>query len=334
MTIDKFRLLFFGSDIFSVRVLKHLLEKKICQIQVVTKSHTLLDKFSTNSRIVRHVWKNGIDHVDQMTFNIGLVASFGNMISSETVKKFEYGLFNVHPSLLPRYRGSTPVQAAIFDNLKETGCTIMRIPPIEKFDIGDIVLQEKISINDGEYAVDLRDRLADLGANMVVKFLLDYDSCLQNSYPQSEQNKSLARKLIPGQGHLRFHADTRDLIDRKVRAYTGFIDLYITCLGGLLVRLEGMIEPQKVDMLDLDRLVKEQLSLDRDRPEENVIKGELPAGIIYFHKIRRLLCVRSADRRWSAFMWATPNGKPRMSAADFYNGYLSKVPQELRLTDS
>uniref|UniRef100_A0A6G1SHN9 methionyl-tRNA formyltransferase n=1 Tax=Aceria tosichella TaxID=561515 RepID=A0A6G1SHN9_9ACAR len=333
MKIDKFSLLFFGSDIFSVRILNYLLDKQLCHIQVVTKAHTVLDKFSASRQLQRNAWRDGLEDVDSDAFNIGLVASFGSIIDEETVRRFKYGLFNVHPSMLPQYRGSTPIQAAIFDDRKETGCTIMRIPPIPKFDIGDIILQERLAIRDREYAVDLRDRLADLGARMTEKFLLNYDTCLKSSRPQGEQNKSLAKKLKLEQGHLKFKSHSRDLIDRKVRAYTGFIDLYMTCLGGLLVRLEEMVEPEKVDAFDLDRLASEALNCDKIEMKIDGTDIELLAGVMYFHKIRRLLCIRSADRQWLAFRWATPDRKPRMSAADFYNGYLSKLPQESRLTD-
>lgn len=334
MKVDKFRLLFFGSDQFSIRVLKNLLDRQLCPIRVVTRAHTVLDKFSANRQLIRHVWRDGLDDVDPETFNIGLVASFGNMIDERTVNRFAYGLFNVHPSLLPQYRGSTPIQATIFDNRKVTGCTIMRIPPIPKFDIGEIVLQETVAVADREYAVDLRDRLADLGARMVENLLLDYDSCLKNAQPQGEENKSLARKLKPEQGHLQFKVETSDLIDRKVRAYSGSIDLYMTCLGGLRVRLDGMVEPRKVDTFDLDRLVMQLLNCDRTGPIGDDDGVKLSAGVMYFHKIRRLLCIRSADRRWLAFEWATPDRKSRMSAADFYNGYLSKLPRNCRITDT
>lgn len=334
MIIDKFRLLFFGSDRFSILILQHILKKRLCPVEVVTKPYTVLDNFCSSFHLTRHFWKHGLDHVDQDSYNLGLVASFGEMIDEKSVNRFEYGLFNVHPSLLPQYRGSTPIQSAIFDDLKETGCTIMRIPPVEKFDIGDIILQKKIQIAEREYAVDLRDRLAHVGAEMVEDFITNYEGCLINSRPQDGRKKSLAKKLSPEQGHLKFRTESSDLIDKKVRAYTGFIDIYVTCLAGLKVRLEGMIEPGKVEDLNLDCLLENLNDCDRVSPIEGETRIVIQAGVMFFHKIRRLLCIRCADRRWLAFMWATPYGKPKMSAADFYNGYLSKAQQSLRLTDS
>jgi len=263
-----------------------------------------------------------LDNVDNGAFDIGLVASFGHLIDPKTVSKFQHGLFNVHPSLLPRYRGSTPVQAAVFDRLDETGCTIIRIPPIEKFDIGDIISQKKLKIKPREYAIDLRDRLADLGASMSIDFLLNYEQFIRQSAPQSNEGKSLARKLKKDQGCLKFRTDTIDTIDRKVLAYTGFISLYIECLNGLTVRVEDYWDPKNVESLHIDALACDLLKTHY-----------LPPGTIYFHKHKYLLCIKAQDGHWAAFACATPRGKPRMSALEFHNGYLSKLPPHLRRTD-
>lgn len=334
MRVDRFRLLFFGSDPFSIRVLDYLLSKQICHTEVVAKPHTLLDKFSISKRLKRHAWPLELRAESSEKFNIGLVASFGSLINQATVSRFELGLFNVHPSLLPKYRGSTPVQAAVFDGIKETGCTIMRIPPVEKFDIGDIVLQERLRIKDREYAIDLRDRLADLGAQMAERLLTNYDDCIKLSQPQDSSKKSLARKLKLEQGLLQFRADTLDLIDRKVRAYTGFIELYTFCLNGLRVELAGMEDPKVVERYELDSLVLDLIAAQSDKSRSVITEGHhVAAGTMFFHKIRRQLCVKTGDCKWLAFEWATPKLKPKMIASEFYNGYLSKVPQQLRMTD-
>lgn len=322
MRVENFRLLFFGSDAFSIRVLKPLLDKKLCPVQVVTKLQTSLYKFSQQHNVTTHQWLPGLPNVSDDEFNIGLVASFGQMIDPVTVRKFHLGLFNTHPSLLPQYRGSTPVQAAVFDGLKETGCTIMRIPPVEKFDIGDIISQKKLAIGPREYAIELRDRLADLGSSMVIDFLLNYEQYIVTARSQCNENKSLARKLKREQGCLQFKTESMDFIDRKVLAYTGFIEIYTICLGGLHVELDGFREPKLVEKLNLDRLVS--------KLTEN---PNIEAGTLFFHRLRRILCVKAHDGKWAAFEYATPRGKPKMDALDFYNGYLSKVELRLRMTD-
>lgn len=319
----QFSLLFFGSDAFSVRILKHLIDRSICPIEVVTRSGTILDHYSAECRLKRYRWPLIVD--GEQEFNIGLVASFGNLIDKYTVNRFHYGLFNVHPSLLPQYRGSTPIQAAIRDNLEETGCSLMRIPPIDKFDIGEILLQKKLAIKRREYAIELRDRLADMGCEMVEDLLLNYDKCIQNIEPQSEMGKSYAKKLKLEDGFLNFTSESSSMIDRKVRAYSGFIDLYSFCLGGLKIRLLNLRDPEETKSYDLDRL---SLSLWQ---RKGLISGaenspqEVPAGSMFFHKIRQTLCIKCSDSNWLSFDRVRPEDKSEMSSLEFYNGYLSKV---------
>lgn len=330
MKIQRFKLLFFGSDHFSVTVLKHLHRTKLCPIRVVTGQHSELDRFSRLNSLETVRWPVNIQDITSTSTNIGLVASFGHLINVETINLFKYGLFNIHPSLLPQYRGSTPVQAAIIDGLKETGCTLMKIPPVAKFDIGDIVLQEKISIGERELATELKKRLAIVGAVLAEKLLLDYEQCLMNVRPQNEQIKSYAKKLKPEDGLLRFKSEESNIIDRKIRAYTGTIELYTYCLNGLKIRLDGVISSNDTRHYNLDELSSILLR------QKDVIKDCSPninSGTMFFHKIRHVLCFKCADNKWIGFDYVTPDHKARMPALDFYNGYLSKVGIEQLETD-
>lgn len=332
MKTNQFNLLFFGSDSFSIIILKHLIGANLCPVQVVTKPFSLVDKFSAHHRISRHRWPLDLsDSTIKDRFNIGLVASFGQLIDVNTINSFEQGLFNVHPSLLPRYRGSTPIQTAILDGVKETGCTIMRIPPINKFDIGDIILQEKVQIGSREYALELRDRLATIGACMTERLLNNYDECLGFARPQGDIGKSYAKKLKPEQGLIYFKSESSTRVDHKVRAFTGFLEVYTYCLDGLKIRLEDMRDPDEVESYDLNNLSMNQLRL-KNAIDEDIT--HIPAGTIFFHKTRHVVCIKCSDNKWAGFDHITPEFKPRMSGLDFYNGYLSKVSPDRMKTDT
>lgn len=320
-------MLFFGSDTFSVRVLNHLLKADLCPIRVVTKPRTLLERFSADKQLDRYYWPQGVKLIND--FNIGLVASFGNLIDESTIERFKFGLFNVHPSLLPQYRGSTPVQTAILEGIRQTGCTIMRIPPIAKFDIGEIVLQEKLDIREREYAMELRDRLADLGATLAERLLLNYDECMSNMRSQGNTNRSYARNFKPEIGELDFGKETSNTLDRRYRALHGFVDLYVF-VDHIKVRLEDMFDPTELVQLDLNRLAGQLLKQEAGQGDLVIEDSDIGPGTIYFHKLKRLLCIKCCDNRWLAFGYATPKGKTRMTAADFYNGYLSRLSQRDR----
>ncbi len=103
--------------------------------------------------------------VRQLDFDLFIVASYGRILPNELVTLPDIGSLNVHPSLLPRYRGATPIQAALLAGDAETGVTIMLMD--EGTDTGDVVLQERVKIGEEETYGELHDRLAQIGAHLL-----------------------------------------------------------------------------------------------------------------------------------------------------------------------
>jgi len=95
-------------------------------------------------------------------YDLLALASFGRILPAEILALPRLGALNVHPSLLPKYRGATPIQTALREGESETGVTIMLMD--EGMDTGDIVLQERTPIEPGESYGELHDRLAHMGA--------------------------------------------------------------------------------------------------------------------------------------------------------------------------
>ncbi|HEV2262348.1 MAG TPA: methionyl-tRNA formyltransferase [Candidatus Rubrimentiphilum sp.] len=109
--------------------------------------------------------KNFAQELRGNRFDFFVVASYGKIIPKEVLDLPELGSLNVHPSLLPLYRGATPIQSALRDGATETGVTIMFMD--EGMDTGDIVLQERMPILPGETYGELHDRLARFGAQVL-----------------------------------------------------------------------------------------------------------------------------------------------------------------------
>ena len=101
--------------------------------------------------------------------DVMVVAAFGQILPPAVLRVPRYGCLNVHASLLPAYRGAAPIHRAIINGEKETGITIIMMD--ESLDTGDILLQEALPIADEDTAGTLHDRLAQLGAQMLVKAL-------------------------------------------------------------------------------------------------------------------------------------------------------------------
>jgi methionyl-tRNA formyltransferase len=100
-------------------------------------------------------------------FDLFVLASYGRILPKRLIELPRLGALNVHPSLLPKYRGATPIQSAIANGDRETGVTIMMMDA--GMDTGDIVLQERVAIAPGETYGELHDRLALLGADLLAR---------------------------------------------------------------------------------------------------------------------------------------------------------------------
>ncbi|MBV8148126.1 MAG: methionyl-tRNA formyltransferase [Candidatus Eremiobacteraeota bacterium] len=107
------------------------------------------------------------------TFDLFVLASYGRILPQGLLEQPRLGALNVHPSLLPKYRGATPIQAALRNGDPETGVTIMLMDA--GMDTGDVVLQEQVRIEPGETYGELHDRLALIGASLLERALVSVE---------------------------------------------------------------------------------------------------------------------------------------------------------------
>jgi methionyl-tRNA formyltransferase len=128
------------------------------------------------------------------------VAAYGQILPRELLDLPRHGCLNVHTSLLPRYRGAAPIQWAILNGDPETGVTIMRIVPA--LDAGDILSQAGTVITDQDDARTLHDRLAQLGADLLVRTIPDYVNGLIQPKPQPAEGVVHARKITREDGRV------------------------------------------------------------------------------------------------------------------------------------
>jgi methionyl-tRNA formyltransferase len=116
-----------------------------------------------------------------------VVVAFGQIIPGKILRSVPWGGINVHASLLPRYRGSAPIQWAVINNERETGLTTMFMD--EGMDTGPILLQQKVDIFEGETAGELHDRLSSLAPGLLIKTL---GGLSKGSVQKKKQDDSLA----------------------------------------------------------------------------------------------------------------------------------------------
>ena len=147
--------------------------------------------------------------------DILLCFAYGKIFSEKTLALFPRGAFNVHPSLLPRWRGPSPVQAAILNMDREAGVTIQSITA--EMDAGDIAAQAAIPLDGTETAGSLLERLSDLGAQLLPSVLDEIESGSLRCRPQ-EGDALYCHLIEKKEGEIDWRASAEE-IDAKVRAF-------------------------------------------------------------------------------------------------------------------
>ena len=145
-----------------------------------------------------------------------VVAAFGQILRPTVLDLPEYGCVNVHASLLPRWRGAAPIQAAILAGDECTGVTIMRMDA--GIDTGPILNQQSLSIQPDDTTFSLSERLAILGAQLLMETLPAYLQGELQPQPQPDTGATYAPMLKKEEGLLDFTQPASDL-DRRVRAF-------------------------------------------------------------------------------------------------------------------
>lgn len=145
----------------------------------------------------------------------GVVIAYGRLIPAALLGLPRHGMLGVHPSLLPRYRGASPMVWALLNGEAATGVSIFRLN--ERMDAGDVLLQREAPIAAGETTGSLSDRLAALGAELLVEALRAMEQGTARWQPQDERLATTTEKLTKAHGRIRWAEDAA-VIDRKVRA--------------------------------------------------------------------------------------------------------------------
>lgn len=179
------KILFLGTPQFSATILEKLYNiKKHEIVGVVTK----LDKptgrgqkmavspvkaFAESKKIpcfqFKSISKEGFDVLNELNADVVITASFGQILRQNIIDMTRFGVINVHASLLPKYRGSSPIQWAVIKGEKKTGVTIMQTDI--GVDTGDMLLKAEVDIKPDETSGELMDRLAVVGADALIEAL-------------------------------------------------------------------------------------------------------------------------------------------------------------------
>lgn len=136
---------------------------------------------------------NALDIIKSYKPDVIIVVAYGKILATDILNSAKYGCINVHASLLPKYRGSAPVQWAVLNGDSETGVTIMQMD--EGIDTGDILLAEKTPIDINETSEELFERLSHIGAEALVNALKMLEKNELSPIRQSDDGACYAHKI-------------------------------------------------------------------------------------------------------------------------------------------
>lgn len=189
--------------------------------------------------------KEIVDILKDINPDVICVVAYGKIIPKEILEIPKYGCVNVHPSLLPQYRGSAPIQWAILNGDKETGVTTMYLD--EGMDSGDIILQTKTPIDKDETSGELWDRLSKIGAELLVETLEKIENKTASRIKQPKEF-TLAPMLEKSQAKIDWESKTAEEIKNLVRGLNPI-------MGAYAVLNQKKIKFWKVDKLSIDEFI-------------------------------------------------------------------------------
>lgn len=155
------------------------------------------------------VSREGIEAIGALEPDVVVTAAFGQILSERFLSIPKHGVLNVHASLLPKYRGSSPIQWSIINGDEKTGITIMRT--VKAVDAGDILLTKEAPISDSETAGELFDRLAILGGDAIIEAIKLIDEGKAVFTPQNHDEATHCSMISKEDGNISFAKTIREL---------------------------------------------------------------------------------------------------------------------------
>lgn len=173
--------------------------------------------------------------VSSFKIDLAIIAAYGKIIPKTILNTFKYGAINIHASLLPAYRGASPIQCAILNGDKETGVTIMRVD--EEMDHGNIISNLKTQISKIDTYESLSHKLAGLGAELLIKTIPYY---ISRKLKPVEQNHSKATytKIIKKEDGKIDWSKSAEEIERMTRAFYPWPSAYANIKNKILKIIE------------------------------------------------------------------------------------------------
>lgn len=316
MDIKQNKIVFFGTPEFAKIILKKLVDIGCQPAAIVTAP----DKPAGRKHVITHspvkelvleynlkifqpkTLKNNqdiIDHLSIINPDIFIIAAYGLILPKEILNIPKYGCLNIHPSLLPKYRGASPIQAAILNQDKITGITIIKMD--EKIDHGPILAMQELKITNYKLQItnqELSNKLAWFGGELLIKTLPEYLDGNIKPIPQDHTKATFTKRIKKQDGKIDWNKSA-SYIDGMTRAYYPWPGTYTTINSKLSTLNNKILKIIKIDILNISHDRKPGIVFLADKKQLAVACGK---NVLVLKKIQL-------------------EGKKPMSGKDFFNGY-------------
>lgn len=298
------KVIFFGTPQFAVLSLNELKKQKIDiaavvtqpdkpagRKKVMTKSPVKQCAEDLNLKILQpRNQKELFDSLKGLKADFFIVIAYGMILSKEILQIPKYSCINVHASLLPKYRGASPIQEALLNGDKSTGISIMKMD--EKLDHGPIYLIKKIEIEAKDDLTSLSNKMAKLSGEILPHVLKDIVEGLLIAIKQDEdhQKSSYCRKIKKEDGKINWKKQSAKEVQNMIRAYSPWPGVYTD------------FKDKKLKILDSET-VEESLNPGQFKVDGKALKIGTAKGVLIPKKVQI-------------------EGKNEMDITSFINGYM------------
>lgn len=295
------RVVFMGTPDFAVPVLEKLIEntnvvlvvtKKDAYVgrkKILTESPVAMCAHEHNIEVYKpNKLKEDYEYILNKKPDIIITCAYGSIVPKVVLDYPSYGCINVHASLLPKYRGASPIVASILNGEKETGITIMYMD--EGIDTGNIIMSRSIEIEDNDNSLSLSNKLSLLGANLLIDTLPKIFEGENFDIPQDNEEATYVGLLKRENEHIDFNNSVEN-IKNQVRAFSPEPYAFIN-IDDVEYKISE-VEIKKCDVSESGVIVE----INKDS-----FGITAKDGIVYIKRIK-------------------PSGKKEMSVKDFFNGF-------------
>ncbi|MDO8499482.1 MAG: methionyl-tRNA formyltransferase [bacterium] len=288
---------FFGTFEFAAKILEAVAnDSRFEIIQVVTQPDQPAGRGKTELReppVKILAKKLGIPVTQPETLkdlkiepvDVNILVEYGKLIPEQIYNAPKFGTINIHPSLLPKWRGATPLQSALLNGEITGGVSIMKID--STLDHGPILGQKTFDIMPTEKFTELRDRVAPIAADFLLQILPDYIAGKNSPVPQDDSAATFCRELTRADGHINLQASTADIYNH-FRAFYPWPGSYV------------FLDNKRIKLLELS-------------PADH----QITAGKIVFEKDKIFVGTRDGAIEILSLQM---EGKQALVAKDFING--------------